>query len=645
MNISFIYDKKEYNFDLPAQTTLNYIKKLISKIFKFESLDIYYKGNKIIFTDDDKTTLLKDIVTEVDSTVKLKIINPTLNNTKNQNFSNSNSQSGIVKNIDKEEIDVNEIFNKVIIVRKGIHNNKLFETLYTQKIKKLNSALKEFNLKIIEINNFLFRKNVGVKKDILTTFEKKIYDFIDNLIIYIKNLTNILEINNFVTYDVIVQNLNIFYPELYDFTKSNIVAKDIHLSAIREKERKNNSLISNFPLNLKRSDINYSINSDRSNYFNKSTKKPSIKRIFLLDSNFNYNIDLKGVNIKENKKSNDNKEDKNKEKEKNKIKKNDNEEEDKSKENKTENIFDFSSEGTKDKINDNEKDNNNKNDNNENFSDICKKSIDDISRITSKTVKSNESNKNMLNEEEIKNLDINITSLSSNNPNNLNLNKEKNKSKELKMKNDMKDNKNNENKSFKEEIKSFKNKINSYNPRFMPKLKSLNIKKSDKNLNSTIHENENENLTNSSYDCVKEKSKNEEKEEEKIGEEEEEEESEPNIKKEEKTNSTINKNEDSILKEDKKEKSNSEEKEENDKKPSNDSLEKISKLVHGLIPSKAEENNNYFNMEENNDNIGINTPIYQISSLNNSDMLKALSRKNIMKKKKSKTANKYDFII
>ena len=581
MNISFICDKKEYNFDLPLETTLNYIKKLTTKIFKCESLDILYKGNKIAFMDKEKNTLLKDIVTEVDSTIKLKIIlNPTLNSTKNQTPSESNSQAGTVKNLDLGVNDIIENSNKVILIKKGELRNKLFEALYPQKTKKLNSALKEFNLKILEINNFLFKQKGGIRNDNLTTFEKKIYEFIDNLIIYIRKLISILEMNNFVTYNEMIQNLNLLYPELYTFTKNNmIVEEDVNLRTLIETERNGNSNIfrspiSKFPMNLKKSDKNYTINSDRYNYFNKSTKRPSLKKILLLDNNINHTLDLKGLNIRGIKNNNDNKSDKKKKKEKDESKKITNDdnnnsskgEEDKNKENKNDDVFDFSSEGNKEeKNNDNEKDNN-QNDNGE-LNDIFKKTINNISRITSKTGKSNDSNKNILNEEEIKNLNINMTPLSSNKSNNvnININKEKNESKSkeseaekniyVNKKKETNDNTNNNNKNnnkkfnsiFKDEMKTFKNRINNFNPGFMPKTKQLNIKKTEQNFNSIIHENEFENLTNSSYDVMntfKEKTKNEvkeeDKEEDKIGEEEEEE-TKSNIKKEEKTSSTIKK--------------------------------------------------------------------------------------------------------
>ena len=704
MNISFICDKKEYNFDLPLETTLNYIKKLTSKIFKCESLDILYKGKKIDIKDDDKNTLLKDIVTEVDSTIKLKIIlNPTLNSTKNQ--TDSNSQAGIAKNLELGMNDINENSNKVILIKKSNLRNKLFETLYPQKTKKLNSALKEFNLKILEINNFLFKQKGGIRNDNLTTFEKKIYEFIDNLIIYIKKLISILEMNNFVTYNEMIQNLNLLYPELYTITRNNMMmVDDVNLRTLREAEaydKSNNicSPINRFPMNLKKSEKNYTLNSDRYNYFNKSTRRPSLKKVLLLDSNISHILDLKGLNIKGIKKNNENKSDKKTKKDKiikltnNDNNNNSNEEENKSKENKIEDILDFSSEGNKEKNN-----HNNKNDNDE-FSDICKKTINNISRITSKSGKSSESNKNILNEEEIKNLNIKITPLSSNKSNNIKKDKDKNelKSIELKKEKNISDNekketnsninnnkKNNSNSIFKDEMKTFKNKINNFNPGFIPKIKQINIKKNEQNINSTIHENEYENLTNSSYfmNTIKEKSKNELKEDDKEGdkireEEEEEEESKSNIKKEEKTNSSLKKDSktnssirkdgdksnqankkdektNSNIKEEKEDKSNSEkekeEEEEEDKKASDDdNLENISKLVKGLIPSKSEKSKQYFNNKEsktpNNNNRTINPSMYQIVSTNGADITRALSRKTIMRKKKSKAANKYDFLI
>ena len=664
--------------------------------------------------DKEKNTLLKDIVTEVDSTIKLKIIlNPTLNSTKNQTRSDSNSQAGTVKNLDLGVNDIIENSNKVILIKKGDLRNNLFEALYQQKTKKLNSALKEFNLKILEIDNFLFKQKGGIKNDNLTTFEKKIYEFIDNLIIYIRKLISILEMNNFVTYNEMIQNLNLLYPELYTFTKNNMmVTDDVNLRTIIETERNDNSNnfrspISKFPMNLKKSDKNYTINSDIYNYFNKSKKKPSLKKILLLDNNINHNLDLKGLNIRGIKNNNDNKSDKKKKKEKDESKKITNDdnnnsskgEEDKNKENKNDDVFDFSSEGNKEeKNNDKEKDNN-QNDNGE-LNDIFKKTINNISQITSKTGKSNDSNKNILNEEEIKNLNINMTPLSSNKSNNvnININKEKNESKSKESeaekninenkKNETNDNTNNNNKNnknnnkkynsnFKDEMKTFKKKINSFNPGFMPKTKQLIIKKTEQNFNSIIHENEFENLTNSSYDIVntfKDKTENEVKEEDKIGEEEEEE-TKSNIKKEEKTSSTIKKEDktnstnkkdektdttikkeekaSSTIKEEKEEKSNTEKEKENeeeeDKKSSNDNLDNISKLVKGLNPSHAEKNNRYFNTKENKitntNNRAINAPIYQMTSTNEGGMLRALSRKTIMRKKKSKTANKYDFLI
>jgi hypothetical protein len=229
---------------------------------------------------------------------------------------------------------------------------------------------------------------------------------------------------------------------------------------------------------------------------------------------------------------------------------------------------------------------------------------------------------------------------------------------------------------FKDEIKAFKNRKNNFSPGFMPKAKKLNIKTVEQNFNSTIHENEFENLTNSSYDAMntfKEKTKHDinedDKEEVKIREEVEEE-SKSNkkeektisiIQKDEKTNSSNKKDENtnsiirkeektnSTIKEEKEEKSSSE-KEKEDKKAPNNNVNNISKLFKGLNPSSEEKSNKYFNMKENkisntNNERAIKAPIYQMTSTNEGGIIKALSRKNIMRKKKSKTANKYDFLI
>ena len=650
MNVSLICERKIYNFDLPLETKLKYLKKLSSRLFKTELLDIYYRGDKIKIKENDKTTLLKDLVNADDANIKLKIVlNPTLNSTKNQTPSTfSNSIPVTFKTLDLGGSDIVENSNKILLIKK--HNNLLFEALFTQKTKKFIFSIKEFNKKIIEINNFLFKKKTP-KDKYLSIFEKNLYEFIDNLNLYFKKLISNLEKNNYVTYNEMIQNLNFFYHEL-NINENNIYndieKHELNCQTSREIDNYvNSSPLNKFPINLKKSDKNYTLNSERCNFFNKSTKKPSIKKyLFLSEKDFKANP----LDLKEKKDISKNLVNKAKY-----IKLNDS--------NNISHELDFITDDEKGKNEEKGKDANEAN----NFSDIYRNSINNISCI--KVNKSMESEKNIMNEEEIKNLDINITHESINKSlkkisdknikhENLSRNKEKplleldNSIENKKIKNDFNNsnkniinniiktnnirNKNNNsnnnmNKILAEEMKAYKKKMN-FIPSFMPK--PLNVKKQpEKNLNSTIHENENENLSNSSYENAhnfkdSKNKKPEKKENEKI--------------------------EDEKIEEKKIEDEKTEDKKIEVK--SNESNDNISKLIKGLTSSKSvnKKENNLFklintsdneNKIENNDIIYRkktgNLPIYNMSS----SKIASISRKMSSNKKKNITNNKYDFLI
>ena len=642
MNVSLICEKKIYNFDLPLETKLKYLKKLSCRLFKTEILDIYYRGDKIKIKEKDKTTLLKDVVDGNDANIRLKIVlDPTLNSIKNQTpstFSNSNPTT--FKTLDLGGSDIVENSNKILLIKK--HNNILFEALFTQKAKKFIVSIKEFNKKIVEINNFLFKKK-NQKDNYLSIFEKNLYEFIDNLNLYFKKLISLLEKNNYVTYNEMIQNLNFFYHEL-NINENNIFydkeKHELNCQTSREIDNYINSSPSNkFPINLKKSDKNYTLNSDRCNFFNKSTKKPSIKKYLFLSEK---DIKVNPLDLKEEKDNNKN------------IKR-----AKYIKFNESNNISDFIIDEEKGKNEEKGRDENEAN----NFSDIYRNSINNISCI--KVNKSIESEKNIMNEEEIKNLDINITHESINKSlkkisdknikhENLSRNKEKpllkldssienqkiksdsNNSNINSINNIIKTNKNNNidnnmNKILAEEMKTYKKKIN-FIPSFMPK--PLNVKKQpENNFNSTIHENENENLSNSSYEHTNNfKDSNNKKEEKKENEKIEDEKTEEGKIEDEKTE---------------------------DKKievKSNESNDNISKLIKGLTSSKSvnKKENNLFklintsdneNKIENNDIIYRkktgNLPIYNMSN----SKVASISRKMSCNKKKNIINNKYDFLI
>ena len=663
MNVSLICERKIYNFDLPLETKVEYLKKLSCRLFKTEILDIYYRGDKIKIKENDKSTLLKDVVNVDDANIKLKIVlNPTLNSTKNQTPSTfSNSIPATFKTLDLGGSDIVENSNKILLIKK--HNNILFEALFSQKTKKFIFSIKEFNKKIIEINNFLFKKKTQ-KDNYLSIFEKNLYEFIDNLNLYFKKLISSLEKNNYVTYNEMIQNLNFFYHELNineNKIYNDIEKHELNCQTSREIDNYiNSSPLNKFPINLKKSDKNYTLNSERYNFFNKSTKKPSIKKyLFLSEKDFK----TTPLDLKEKKENNKNSVNKAKF-----LKLNDS--------NNISHDLDFITDDEKGKNEEKGKDGNEEN----HFSDIYRNSINNISCI--KVNKSIESEKNIMNEEEIKNLNINISNESINKSLkkkksdknlkqiNISKNKEKpvlkldssnstidnkktksdfNNSNRNSINNIMKtntnksrNNNNNMNKILAEEVKAYKKKMN-FIPSFMPK--KLNVKKQPaKNMNSTIHENENENLSNSSYDYNNnfkdsKNKKTEKKEDEKIAEDE--------------------KTEDEKSEDKKTEDKKTEDKKSEVKK--NESDDNISNLIKQLSSSKSinkkenktKENSlpkeintsDNENKIDNNDIIGKkrtgNLPIYNMTS----SKAVGISRKMSNNKKKNETNNKYDFLI
>ena len=603
MNISLICEKKEYNFSLPLEVSLKYIKNLSSKIFKCKAFDIYYKGDKITKEeeDDEEEIFLRDIISCEESNIKLKIIlNSTANNSKNQTPSTTNSPT--YSNQTYKTLDVGA--NDIIQLAKKFYNqkNKLFEAIYSQKVKKLFSSIKEFNKKIIEIDYFLFKKNSKSNDNNLMSFEKNLYEFIDGIRLYFTKLYTILEINNYVTYDEMIHNLNNFYKYL---NLNDDLEQELNIQNNHEAQTITSTPINKFPINLKKSEN--TLNLDTYNYFNKSTKKPSIKNSLLLGNKIDKNKfqlkasllkDIKNINKNEgidinnkgnyefinlfNKNKNYvNKEikniieniDENEKLEKNEDNNNENNiEEGEEKNNIYENI---KLDKTSEKKNENDSESLKKTQTN-----ISEKSINNISAITKKTTKSIESNKNNSSEEDIKEI-----------KNSLNKSENSNNSKEQIVPLNLDLIKNIDSKKENEEIK-LQNKVKQSQPPLNQK--KSNLKKL--NLDSTIQENENENIL-SSLDNTNNSNK--------------------------KNNKNNNNKSVSEKKINKKEKY----------KNVNNSNKNVAKIVKDSPP------------KEQKINFSVSPPIYHINSSDETEMAKVLSRRLTMKKKKNKTANKYDFII
>ena len=85
MNINLIYEGKNYNFDIPNNVTIDYLKELSSKIFNSEKelLDLIYNNRKI--NDNNDNTLIRDLIPEGESNAILTVqINKNLSNNNNK---------------------------------------------------------------------------------------------------------------------------------------------------------------------------------------------------------------------------------------------------------------------------------------------------------------------------------------------------------------------------------------------------------------------------------------------------------------------------------------------------------------------------------------------------------------------------------
>jgi len=209
MNINLIYEGKNYNFDIPNNVTIDYIKELSSKIFNSEKelLDLIYNNKKITENGDD--ILIRDLIPEGESNAILTVqINHDkkikkkeekmlplahlkqkendddkkfMNMKKNiMDIDNNNKERKInkkieKKNLNKKEIDIlknlyNNNFNNNSKIRlilpnnKNIYNHKTnnmkekFNNIYMQKNSELLGLIRQFTDKIKKIYLILYNK-------------------------------------------------------------------------------------------------------------------------------------------------------------------------------------------------------------------------------------------------------------------------------------------------------------------------------------------------------------------------------------------------------------------------------------------------------------------------------------------------------
>ena len=201
MNINLVFEGKNYNFDIPNNVTIEYIKELSSKIFNSDKalLDLLYNNQKIENKDDN--TLIRDLIPEGETNTILTVqVNKDLANSNkneiiplvslknkiienNENEKDNEINEKILKKEKKANTDKKNSDKKIIHIiknkkkgnnsrNKNIINNdnkninlikrefdiKIFQTNFIQKNKELLELMKEFNNKIKEVYLILYKK-------------------------------------------------------------------------------------------------------------------------------------------------------------------------------------------------------------------------------------------------------------------------------------------------------------------------------------------------------------------------------------------------------------------------------------------------------------------------------------------------------
>ena len=140
MNINLIYEGKNYNFDIPNNVTMDYLKELSSKIFNSEKdlLDIISKNKKI--TDNSDNTLIRDLIPEGESNAILTVQINKNNNNKSilkRKKERKKSYENLKKKNSIEEINIEKINN--------INNryDQIKEKNLEKNIEKINQNQKD----------------------------------------------------------------------------------------------------------------------------------------------------------------------------------------------------------------------------------------------------------------------------------------------------------------------------------------------------------------------------------------------------------------------------------------------------------------------------------------------------------------------
>ena len=349
MNINLIYEGKNYNFDIPNNVTIDYLKELSSKIFNSEKelLDLIYNNKKV--EDNGDNILIRDLIPEGETSAILTVqINKNMRNNKIKKKSErkisyemiKENENNKMKNDNKNEKKEDKIKQKLEeennngksekYVFENIYNNNIqskikmmlnnnnnrmnkkerFNNEYIQKNGELLGLIRQFGDKIKKIYLMLYNKykisnknfsnntttisNVKTTRNInlmdnsfyeLVLYEKKIMNYFEIQIEHYKRLIETIQ-----SYDnnINFSKLSEFYRKLFIyFPEEAIIKKGNNIKISKEPHIGNKKLINNnSSINLTTSHKNNNkLPSLKLNYYKSPIKKENNMKLYLDEKN------------------------------------------------------------------------------------------------------------------------------------------------------------------------------------------------------------------------------------------------------------------------------------------------------------------------------------------------------------------------
>jgi len=143
MNINLIYEGKNYNFDIPNNVTIDYLKELSSKIFNSEKelLDLIYNNRKI--SDNSDNTLIRDLIPEGESNAILTV-------QINKNLSNNNHKKKKERKISFEHLKERNNKENIKTVEKNSKLNDRYDKYDNEKENHKEKKMIKINPKTDE---------------------------------------------------------------------------------------------------------------------------------------------------------------------------------------------------------------------------------------------------------------------------------------------------------------------------------------------------------------------------------------------------------------------------------------------------------------------------------------------------------------